>query len=85
MAVATFRTRASSPLKLIVEPWAWESLLLPGDTAVVTLHGPDPAELEVDEKDSVVIVYGWPGCARCTVAINGVPRSFESYEGEAFD
>ena len=73
MLSATFKKTASTSLKLIVEPWANQYAIHAGDVVVVTLKGPAPAELEVDEKDGVVVVYAWVGC-KCTVSINGIPH-----------
>jgi hypothetical protein len=56
-------TNTSNHLKgLILEPWASEYPIAPGETLIVEAEGPaDYAVLEVDEDDQDFTVYAWDG------------------------
>ena len=45
----------------MVEPWAEEILLLPGQEIIVSFEGPAGGEIEVEDKPGLKVLYGWPG------------------------
>jgi hypothetical protein len=45
----------------MVEPWAEEILLSPGQQIVISFEGPLGGEIEVEDKPSLKVLYGWPG------------------------
>ena len=55
------RNQDSSPLTVIVEPWAEEILLAPGQEIVVNFEGPPGGEIEVENKPGMKVLHGWPG------------------------
>src|SRR5438552_6342821 len=70
----------SVPLRVIVEPWAFEILLPPGEKCEVTIAGP-PGEIWLDIGDDWFAIWGWDGsCAWATK--NGV--TVEDYRKHVF-
>jgi hypothetical protein len=50
------------PKTFILEPWANEYPIRPGETFIVEGEGPDDlALLEYEERDDYLIVYAWDG------------------------
>jgi hypothetical protein len=48
-------------LTVLVESWAEEILLEPGQEIIVTFEGPPGGEVEVEDKPGLKVLYGWPG------------------------
>jgi hypothetical protein len=51
----------SDALRLIVEPWAFEVLLKPGERCEVALAGP-PGHPSVEVGTGWLSLWGWEGC-----------------------
>jgi hypothetical protein len=45
----------------MVEPWAEEILLSPGQEITVSFEGPVGGEIEIEDKPGLKVLYGWPG------------------------
>jgi hypothetical protein len=45
----------------MVEPWAEEILLSPGQEIIVSFEGPAGGEIEVEDKPGLKVLYGWLG------------------------
>jgi len=56
-------TNASSTDQIVwIEPWCEEIKLPPGKTFEFKGRGIEDGALEIEERDGLVIVYGWPTC-----------------------
>ena len=49
------------PLRFIIEPWASELTMAPGQKLIVCGAGPGPAGFEVEYGPDFVMVSGWGG------------------------
>jgi hypothetical protein len=63
----------SHPVTLIMEPWATEHVLTPGDAAVVEAEGPAGAhaELLVERTCDTAVVWAWAGADARLLARDG--------------
>jgi hypothetical protein len=57
----TISNRSTSPLHLIVEPWAREQDVPVGGSTKLTLTGPNKADVEIEVTSARIALYGWTG------------------------
>ncbi len=57
----TVVNRFSHRLRFIVEPWANEFWLEPGETFEVVAQGPNSGALELAFGPNTIVVFGWSG------------------------
>ena len=48
------------PLPIWIEPWAEEVQIPPRETFTFVARGDQPGELEFEETNSGIVLYGWP-------------------------
>ena len=82
----TLTNDGSTQKVLIVEPWATEYVLAPGETRIVELNGLDGGSCELIVQADGWVVCGWGGCTyvirseggeeldRCDVEVPGPPH-----------
>lgn len=69
-----FENSEASVLVIILEPWAEEYDLHPGQQIIVEFDGGSDGVPLIDHSDGRLVVYGWPG-ATVSVSRNGVEVS----------
>lgn len=55
------RNSQGEKVKITLEPWADEYLLLPGQKVRLAFSGPEGGELEFETRGAEVVIYGWSG------------------------
>ena len=53
--------KESTPLKLIVEPWADEGIIQPGKKVEITFSASHPVDLEIEIRPGALVLYAWKG------------------------
>lgn len=53
------RNDSKTPLRMAVEPWAWQYKIQPGKTVEVVAGEQDKTFIEVDYSDGFLSIYGW--------------------------
>src|SRR5215471_15155543 len=74
------------PLRLHIEPWAEEVLILPNVLYQIVAEGPRGDHLELEFAEGKITIYGWPGSVlsvfqgqqaicQCLIPAPPLPRS----------
>lgn len=59
----TVENTAARPLTFVLEPWANEHPIAPGERFIVEAEGPagEEAQLYVEQSEDYLVVWAWPG------------------------
>jgi len=67
----TLTNHHADPRKVIVEPWASEFVVAPGDSLTVVIGGPIGGSMEAQEVQQGWVVFGWIGSTYSVIDSRG--------------
>lgn len=50
---------SKAPLRMVLEPWAWQYKIGPGETIEIVAGEQDQPSIDVDCGDGILTIHGW--------------------------